>query len=95
MPLLLGWNAVVVDAEIPREEHTPAQTEEVNCAPLSEVMTAGTPNLKIQLDKKMRAQNSAEIELNGATSCHQVVRSIIVRGLLKPLLDGREPTMSI
>ena len=52
MPLLWGWNAVVVDVEIPREEQTPAQTEDVNCAPLSEVRTAGTPNLDTQVDKK-------------------------------------------
>ena len=68
MPLLWGWNAVFVNVEIPREEQTPAQTEEVNCAPLSEVRTAGTPNLETQVDKKARAQDSAEIELNGATS---------------------------
>ena len=70
MPLLWGWNAVVVDVEIPREEQTPAQTEEVNCAPLSEVRTAGTPNLETQVDRKAQAQVSAEIELNGATSGH-------------------------
>ena len=46
MPLLWGGNAVVVDVEIPREEQTPAQKEAVNCAPLSEVRTAGTPNLE-------------------------------------------------
>ena len=79
MPLLWGWNAVVVDVEIPREEQTPAQTKDVNCVPLSEVRTAGMPNLDTQVDKKAQAQDSAEIELNGATSGHQVVRSIIVR----------------
>ena len=57
MPLLWGWNAVVVDVEIPREEQTPAQTEDVNCAPLSEVRTAGTPNLDTQVDKKAQAQD--------------------------------------
>ena len=79
MPLLWGWNAVVVDVDIPREEQTPAQMEDVNCATLSEVRTAGTPNLDTQVDKKARAQDSAEIELNGATSGHRVVHPIIVR----------------
>ena len=69
----------MVDAEIPREEKTPAQTEEVNCVPLSEVRTVGRPNLKTQVDKKALEQDSAEIELNKATSSHRVVRSIIVR----------------
>ena len=62
----------MVDAEIPREEQTPAQTEKVNCAPLSEVRTAGTPNLEIHVDKKVWAQDSAKVKLNGATSGHQV-----------------------
>ena len=78
MPLFWGWNAVVVD-EIPREEQTPAQMEDVNCAPLSEVRKAGTPNLDTQVDKKARVQDSAKIELNGATSGHRVVQSIKVR----------------
>ena len=63
----------MVDAEIPREEQTPAQMKEVYCAPLSEVRTAGTPNLEIPVDKKAWAQDSAKIELNVATSGHQVV----------------------
>ena len=60
----------MVNAEIPREEQTPARMEEVNCAPLSEVRTARTPNLEIQVDKKAWVQDSAEIKLNGATSGH-------------------------
>ena len=58
MPLLSGWNAVVIDAEIPREEQTPAQTEEVNCAPLSELRTAGTPNLELRRIRKHGLQAS-------------------------------------
>ena len=69
----------MVDAEIPREEQTPVQTEEVNCTPLSEARTAGLQNLEIQVDKKGWGQDSAKIELIGATSGHRVVQSIIVR----------------
>ena len=36
---------MVVDREIPREQQTPVQIEEINCVPLSEVRTEGTPNL--------------------------------------------------
>ena len=77
--IALGMECSFVDVEIPRDEQTPAQTEEVNCVPLSEVRTAGTPNLETQVDRKARTQVSAEIELNGATSGHQVVQLIIVR----------------
>ena len=52
---------------LPRNEKTLAQTEEVNCAPLSEVRTAGMQNLEIQVERKAMAQDSAEIELNEAT----------------------------
>ena len=48
------------------------------CA-LSEVRTAGTPNLEIQVDRKVWAQDSVEIVLIGVTPDHQVVQSIIVR----------------
>jgi hypothetical protein len=69
----------VVEGEIPRTEQTPFQIEDVNWEPLSDVRTAGTPNLDIQVEMKARTQDSAEIEDNGTTSGHLVVLSIMVR----------------
>jgi len=54
-------------------------TEEVNCAPLSEVKVAGTPNLGIQAEMKAFTQASVEIDDKGTATGQQVVLSIIVR----------------
>ena len=59
---------MVVEVEIPREVQTPAQTEEVNYAPLLEVRTAGTPNLETYVERNAQTQDSAEMEANKATS---------------------------
>ena len=75
--LLWGWKEVVVEGEIPKTEQTPFQIEDVNWEPLSDVRTAGIPNLDIQM--KARTQDSAEIEDNGTTSGHLVVLSIMVK----------------
>ena len=64
---------------MPRIRQTPAQTEDVNCAPLSEVKVAGTPNLDIQVEIKALTQASVEIEDIGTASGQPVVISIIVR----------------
>ena len=68
---------LVIEAEILREEQTPAQTEEVNCAPRSEVRTTGTPNLESHVERK--AQDWADMEANRVTSSQRVVQSIMVR----------------
>jgi len=65
--------------EIPRERQTPVQTEEVNCAPLSEVKVEGTPNLEIQVEIKALTQTSVEIDDKGTASGQRVVLSIMVR----------------
>ena len=84
-----------VEVKILRDKQSPDPTEEVNWAPLSEVRMAGTPNLKTQVERKARTQDSAEMEANGATSGQGVVRSIIVRRSENPWLEGRGPKMSI
>jgi hypothetical protein len=52
---------------------------EVNCAPLSDVMTEGTPNRWIQPEKRADAQSAAAILLRGMASGQRVVRSTIVK----------------
>ena len=61
------------------QSETWVQTEDVNCAPLSEVKVAGTPNLNIQAEIKALTQVSVEIEDKGTASGQGVVLSIIVR----------------
>ena len=51
----------------------------MNWEPLSDVRTAGIPNLDIQVEMKAQTQNSAEIEDNGTTSGYLVVLSIMVK----------------
>ena len=54
------------------------QTEEVNQAPLSDVIMTGKPNLETQVTRKASTQDSAEKELNRVTSGQWVVLSIMV-----------------
>ena len=61
------------------KEHKTAQREEVNCAPQSEVILAGTPNLEIQQEIKALAQSSAEVEDIGTASGQQEVLSMMVK----------------
>ena len=70
---------MVVDEEIPRELQTPVQMEELNCVPRSYVRTGGTPNFASQEKRHALTQDSAMMELNGATSGQRVVLSIMVR----------------
>ena len=83
-----------MEAEIPNIEQTPVQIENVNWEPLSDVRTAGTPNLEIQVEIKAPAQDSAEMEDKGTPSSHLLVLSIMVKRNVKPCLDGRGPTRS-
>ena len=63
---------------MPNLLHNTCQTAEVNCTPLSVVMTAGTPNLEIQLATRASAQAFAVVEDRGITSIHLVVLSTMV-----------------
>ena len=64
--------------EIPRTEQTSDQTEDVNCAPRSEVSRAGTPNRETQVEIKALAQGSAVMEDSRTASGHLEVLLIIV-----------------
>ena len=65
-----------------------SQREEVNCAPLSEVMTSGTPKRAIQWLNNAWAQAWAVVDDMGAASTHLVERSIIVKMWVWPLEMG-------
>jgi hypothetical protein len=77
-PLDWGWYAVVVVWVMFRSWQSEAHKAEVNCAPLSEVMTEGTPNLAIQPVKRACAQSAAVMEARGIASGHLVVLSMTV-----------------
>ncbi len=70
------------------------QSAEVNCAPLSEVIVCGTPNLVIQDEQKTSAQAEAVVEDRGTASAHRVVRSTMVKMCVKPCEGGSGPTIS-
>jgi hypothetical protein len=58
--------------------HRPAQTADVNWAPLSEVMVAGTPKRDTQPAKRALTQSAVVMEASGMASGHLDVRSMIV-----------------
>ena len=76
--------------KIPRERQTPAQTEVVNCAPLSEVKVEGTPNLEIQVEIKALTQTSVEIDDKGTASGQRVVLSIMVSPIPAGVLENQD-----
>ena len=49
-------------------EHKTSQMEYMNCAPWSEVILAGTPNIEIQPEMRALAQSAAEMEARGTAS---------------------------
>jgi hypothetical protein len=74
-----GWKAVVVERRMLRREHRLCQRELVNCAPLSEVITAGRPWRAIQPANRANAQSAAVVQERGTASDHRVVRSTMVK----------------
>ena len=85
---------MVLILEIPRTEQTCYQTEEVNCAPWSEVRRAGMPNPETQVEIKAIAQVSNVMEDSGIASDFLKVLLIIVSRELYPWLAGNGPTRS-
>ncbi len=63
---------------MPRVAHSSPHTAEENWTPLSEVRTAGTPNLLTQLLKKAAAQLAVEVLTKGIASAHLVLLSTMV-----------------
>jgi hypothetical protein len=79
MPFDWGWKAVVVMCCMCRVEQSTFQIAEQNWVPLSDVITAGTPNLEIHVSTRASAHVRASMFLSGVASSHLVLRSIIVR----------------
>src|SRR5450830_588451 len=77
-----------------RREHSEPHSEDVNWAPLSDVMTDGTPKRCIHPSNNALAQSADDTDDRGNASGHLVVLSIIVNRYVKPLLAGRGPTKS-
>ena len=71
------------------------QSWEVNCAPLSEEMSAGRPKREIQLAMRARVQDTEEVSLSGIASGHLVKRSTMVSRCVLPCDEGNGPTMSM
>jgi len=65
---------------------------EVIWAPLSLVITAGTPNLEIHPWNMAEAHSAADIPVRGIASGHLVDLSMHVK--IKPLDEGKGPTRS-
>ncbi len=72
--------------------HRAVQKADVNWAPLSDVMVAGTPNLEIQPAKSALVQSAAVMEGSGIASGHRDVLSITVNRYMWPREDGSGPT---
>jgi hypothetical protein len=58
--------------------HRPAQRADVNWAPLSDVMVAGTPKRDTHPAKRALAQLAAVMEASGTASGHLDVLSMMV-----------------
>ena len=94
MPLDRGRKAVVVLCLILSREQMADHRDEVNWAPLSLVITAGTPNLEIHPWNMAEAKSAAAIPVRGTASGHLVDLSMHVKRYVKPLDEGKGPTRS-
>ncbi len=74
--------------------HRAAHKVDVNWAPLSDVMMAGTPNLEIQQAKRALVQLVAVMEGSGTASGHRDVLSITVNRYVWPCEGGGGSTRS-
>ena len=65
--------------EMHRREHSEDHRVDVNCAPLSDVMIAGTPKRCIQPSNNALAHSAAVVDDNGNASGHRVLLSTTVK----------------
>jgi hypothetical protein len=63
---------------IPSRVQRVVHTEEVNCTPLSEVSSVGTPKRATHVDMRASTQASDEVESRGTASTQRVDLSIMV-----------------
>lgn len=95
IPLDCGWYAVVQILRLPISFVMASNIADSNCAPLSVVISLGTPNHVIHVLKNAFVTVSAEMSVIGVAFGHLVVLSIIVKQYLSPLEFGNGPTMSM
>ena len=69
---------MVVECEMLSSWQRAAHREEVNWAPRSEVMTAGTPNRTTHPEKNALAQSAEVTDASGSACGHRVVLSTTV-----------------
>jgi hypothetical protein len=74
--------------------HRAAHRADVNWAPLSDVMVAGTSNLETQPAKRALGQSMAVMNRSGMASGHLDVLSITVNRYVWPWEGGSGPTRS-
>ena len=77
-----------------RQEQSSVHISDVNCVPLSEVKTAGTPKLDIQLWSRAFTQSVVLVAERGMASDHLVDQSMTVRRCVYPFDDRSRPTRS-
>ena len=69
---------MVVMGVIPSRVQRAVHTEEVNCTPLSDVSSVGTPKRATHVEMRASTQASEEVERRGTASTQRVDLSIIV-----------------
>jgi hypothetical protein len=77
-PFDCGWYAVVGECWMLSRLHRPTHRADVNWAPLSDVMVAGTPNRDTQPAKRALGQSAVVMDVIGMASGHLEVRSMMV-----------------
>ena len=73
----------------PSSVHKAVHRFEVNCGPLSDVMSAGTPNRAMWCEMRARAHEAAVASVIGMASGHRVYRLMIVNRYVIPREGGR------
>ena len=94
MKLLWGRKDVVRECMIPRTLQREVLMELVNCAPWSEVITAGTLKVGNQEQSKTLAHSSAVVDWREIVSGHLLVLSMMVKRKVYPQDWGGGPTKS-
>jgi hypothetical protein len=79
IPLAWGWYEVVGWCLICNKRNNEFQILEVNCAPLSDVMMAGTPNLQIHPENNDAATSAAAVFARGSASIQRLILSVTVK----------------
>ena len=85
---------MVLLAEIPRSLFSSVHYSEVNCGPLSDMRSPGTPKRAIQCHRKPLMYVSVLHPALGIASAHRVYRSTMVKRYVMDSDSGSGTTMS-